>query len=1047
MAKCGKEIIIDREGTEQSQRYLNALDPSYFKLNDFGLKEWMQFAYQFAEQVNYFSTTDDQKESGNWQEFFKDESEISAFLESVEVGYTVTPHLALYVCFLKLIEITRGHFNKLTKRHLDFYYQKILKIGKQAATPDKVYVIFELAKNCAEAQIARDTELDGGKDSTGKKRIYKTTEELIANKINLAQIRSVYNDSKNKKIKAAEATNSSDGKGTVFPDDEIKWWPFGYYGDENDPELADAKLGFALSSEIFALSEGERNIQITIKFTESLSGLNTNQLLSGLKIYCSGEKKWLGPFSLQKNISSISGSGFATSAASATLKLAVQIGKDEKAVSNYQSSVLGESFNTELPVCRILFNTENEDGYSLLQKLAGKKIKEITVDIDVKGAKNVKAENDIGSLNVKKPFYPFGTQPVKRSNFYIGFDELFKKEWKQIEIELDWKNTPEKISGSSLDAFVNLYYAYRKENLYQASPNSYLNGILTFNGATNHTQSYTVTGSPTNLIVDSNDYFKATVEVLNKEEWDPIDTNLILFTDNESAFKTNLSISNTGYETKKNGPVRLSLNQTFLHELFPRIYALALSSTEGETLVPNEPYTPLIESITINYRAQTKITLGSTETDYAGNELKLFHEYPFGQSEEHPFLKSQLSFLGTDAANSYLIPKFGNGGELYLGFENATNLQTVSMLVQLLEGSENPEADSQKTEWFVLCKNQWKNLDSTSMILNETDNFLKSGIVRFSIPTEATNDNTLLPNNLIWVKATNNQKYDTVCKAISIQTQAVLAEFSDNGNELSHLSTGLTAKSISKLVQRVSTVKSILQPYNSFNGIPEESDPAYYRRISERLRHKNRAISAWDYEAIILQQFPDIQKAKCLNHSSETSFLSPGNVLIVVIPDIVNKNVFDMYQPRVSKATLNAIQEFVNQQNTLHVTAKVINPDYEEVTIELKAKFYSGFDENYYLKVLNDDIIRFLSPWAFEKTTSIEFSTTLHRSVLINYLEKLDYVDFVEDVKLKKGEEISTTSLTPSSPKAILVSARLHSLSIVTENCTVTSELLKKCQQ
>jgi hypothetical protein len=52
----------------------------------------------------------------------------------------------------------------------------------------------------------------------------------------------------------------------------------------------------------------------------------------------------------------------------------------------------------------------------------------------------------------------------------------------------------------------------------------------------------------------------------------------------------------------------------------------------------------------------------------------------------------------------------------------------------------------------------------------------------------------------------------------------------------------------------------------------------------------------------------------------------------------------------------------------------------------------------------------------------------------------------VEDVKLIKGGEISLTSVTPSSPKAILVSAKQHNLSIATKSCKVTSETVEKCQ-
>ena len=1079
MANCGKDILIKREGTEQQQRLIEALSPEYFKLNEFSLNDWMQFAYRFAEHINYFDTDDFQNRSGNWQDFFTPEKGLEDFLKAFDQdentnsleSQNITPHLALFISFIKLLETSQNRFNRLIKKHLDFYYGQILDIQKLPATPDQVHLIFELAKNVLNTKIAAETELDGGKDAIGRKLIYQTSEELIANPIKVSQLKNVYNDHEHSKIKAADVANSLDGTGTAFPAGEVKWWPFGYYEDKAElkasgkeptyPELADARLGFAISGEIMELQEGERNILLTVEFSSALNAISFNQLRDNLEVYCSGEKKWLGSFQLQQQISDPDGKAIFTTGLDSTnklLKLAFQVPKDEKAIVGYNSAVLGEHFATTFPVCRMLIKTGNPDGHSLYRNLVEKPVKNITVNIDVRGVKSLLLESDIGTLNAAKPFYPFGTQPVKKSNFYINYPELFKKDWKNLAVSIDWKNTP--------DSFKELYYAYRQDYRYRVTPTVFLEKMGDFTtmqaAVQNTVQKIAVSDIVSNqiaqlftvndlgLIVPNDSYFTADVEVLNKEEWELAINNLSLFTKEDDVYQTNFSVNNTGYETDKNGPVRLSLSQSFLHELFPRIYALAFSSQEKGALIPNEPYTPMAENVSLDYTAQTSAIIGKTEQNYNDNPIHLFHEHPFGQSEEHPYLKTKAVFLSAENQILNLVPTYCKGGELYLGLENAKNLQQVSMLVQVLEGSENPLADSftvkQKVEWSVLCQNEWKSLASDDLISNETDNFLKSGIVKFSVPKEATTDNTRLPENLVWVKAKIHKTYDAVCKTIDILAQAVLAEFSDNGNNLSHLEKGLQAKTISKMIQRLATVKSVSQPFNSFGGQPIESDEAYYRRVSERLRHKNRAITLWDYENIILQEFPAIHKVKCLNHSSETSFLAPGNVLLVVIPDIVNKNVFDIYQPRVSKATLNAVQDHVSRLNSLHVKARVINPDYEEVTVDLKVKFKTGFDESYYLRVLNDDITRFLSPWAFESTADIQFGVTLHRSFIINYIEKLNYVDYVEDVKLIKGGEISLTSVTPSSPKAILVSAKQHNLSIATKSCKVTTETVEKCQ-
>ena len=117
----------------------------------------MQFAYHFAAHLNYFGIHDDGEASGDWQEFFQKDEELETFLRSVEEGGSIKPHLALYVAFIQLLEFTKSRFNTLTRRHLDFYYQHILQIEKLPPTADKVHVLFELAKNCVNAQIADGT--------------------------------------------------------------------------------------------------------------------------------------------------------------------------------------------------------------------------------------------------------------------------------------------------------------------------------------------------------------------------------------------------------------------------------------------------------------------------------------------------------------------------------------------------------------------------------------------------------------------------------------------------------------------------------------------------------------------------------------------------------------------------------------------------------------------------------------------------------------------------------------------------------------------------
>ncbi|WP_430931725.1 hypothetical protein [Saccharicrinis sp. 156] len=1077
MANCGKEILFGREGTEQMQRYIAALNPASLKLNDFELKEWMQFAYTFASHVNYYGIANEKIPVGFWEDFFKSESELNAFLQEVNQGNDITPHLALYVSFIKLLQLTQQRFNKLTKRHLDFYYKEVLKIGKLPSSPDSVHILFELAKNATSEKISAETELDAGKDPDGNKLIYQISEELIANKTKVSQLKSVCNDHDASKLKAAEIANSYDGKGEDFPNDEVKWWPFGYYkkeveGIDNEyPELADATVGFSLSGEILELSEGIRTVMITGEFASAPGASYTQaQLNAHLEIYCTGEKGWLGPFPV------ISVTGFTSSVnmSGKKLSIAFEIPKEEEPVTKYEAKVHLGSYNTSYPICRVLVKTENTEAHNLYRDIVEKELSNLSVSVDVTGIKGISLSNDIGTINAETPFYPFGTQPFKKSKFYIDYPELFKKNWDDFDVAIEWKNTP--------DDFQEWYLAYRSTFITQISPYGYLNGIFDLTSvpaaAIKKTSSeiedlvlqenLNIIMSPTytDLIVNDDSHFKVAVEINNKEDWETVTgmDALEMFNKDDDVFGMNFTVNRIdAYEEDKNGPVRLSLNQTFLHELFPRIYALAMSSENDSTLIPNEPYTPFVEEITLNYTASANISVVGSK--YEKEELYLFHEHPFGQSKENLDLKLQNGLLDEGVNPSLnLVPTYCKGGELFIGLEDAEPRQTVALLIQVLEGSENPEAESfvgkQKIEWHIMVNNEWKELDTSYMVVNEIDNFLKSGIVKFSIPREANNDNTLLPSGYLWVKAKNHKSYDAVCKVIGIHAQVVKAVLQDNDNNLQHLETGLTSETISKLINRIPKVKSVTQPYNSFDGRPGESDVDFYRRVSERLRHKNRAITIWDYEHLVLQNFSDIHKTKCLSHTSTaivnnkrvTNYLAPGNAVVVVIPDIADKNVFDIYQPRVSKARLNEISDFLKKLVGSLVNVDVINPEYEEVTVELKVKFHKGYDEVYYKTVLEEDITKLLSPWAFDSASSLQFGQSLHKSVIINYIEKLPYVDFIAEVKLHQQNAATkvvseVNEAVPSSPEVILVSAKTHVIDTDLNDCTnSTPEPAEICQ-
>ncbi len=1031
-----------REGKTQSQRFLKNLDPENLKLNDLDVADWLLFAFNFAKHVNYFEKDNSQSSSVNWQDFFdyfqlkeiisdsiddidanavdiprreqvayeKLRKSIQDKLYGFEKDGTLTPHLVLFISFLNILEYSKKSFNNLTKRHLDFYYSEILKIEKREAIEDKAYVIFELAKKATQEIVAEGTLLDGKKDADGKKRAYKIADDIVVNQAKVEHIRSFLRDDENQQIKMAPIANSKDGLGEKLDEDSQYWWPFGYFQNPDTEaaqlpylELPDAELGFAIASPILKLKGGNRKVEIRFSYknsgalgttftnadgTQEFDAFELADFKKNIQVLCSGEEEWLLNEEAIKSVTNSIDS----------LVLELEFPKEFPAIVS-NSEMLSGGFTTNQPIIRFIIKGENN--YAFYSKLAEKKIVDMKIGVDVTEMTDFILENDSGLIDVKKPFYPFTSQPIKGSNFTLKSSEVFDKKWSNIDVKVNWKNTP--------DSFKDHYKAYISDKINGLDRNYFENPRPAEQNVT--------------YVVNSDAYFKGEVLLKEKESWELRKAGVSLFTLNENDFTFSIK---PGFD--RADALRLVLSQSMLQEIYPVLYTLTLTGGDPTHPIPSNAYIPLIESIEINYKAsEVKVTNDSNE------ETALFLEDVYGYYKEDKLLN--------------IVPQHNNSGELYIGL-SALEGQQISLLVQNVEGSENPEAitfnEGEKIKWEVLSNNSWIDL-SDDILLNETNNFLQSGIVKFQLPSTLNLSNTRLSGDLVWVRASMNRAFDAVCKLQGIFAQAAIARFENNGNNLSHLGEGLPANTIDRLQTRVPKIKSVSQPYNSIEGLYEETDLEYYRRISERLRHKNRAITQWDYEYLILQKFPDIFKVKCLNHTSNTSYLAPGYVTIIVVPNTRNKNIFDVYQPRVSQNLLTEVRDFVNSLNTMQVNAIVMNPNYQEIGVEVSVKFNKGYDENFYSKKLDEDIKSFISPWAFSTAEEISFGVAMNRFHMIDYLDQLPYVDYIDGLIIKKevvDEETGKSKMVIDSnveiqadPKSIFVSSKKHIVTIAKEVC------------
>lgn len=1038
MSKDCNDLTLPGNGTSRAQRLIKGLLPDYIRVDERKMEDLQAFALKIAGELKFIK--DDAPWSGeDWTGFFD---------QKIQENQLTNPHFALFLAFLKLFNFAQQDINTLTQRHLDFYYRDVLRLKEKPAESDQVYLIIKLAKHIQEHFLVKDTAFKAGKDDLGKEILFQTTDPNVLNKAEVSSLMSLYKDEDGRLYKSNIA-NSADGMGAEILTEEMQWKTFGrpstFYPTQ-DRELA--TIGFAFSSPILLMGEGSRSVSLRISFRRTdglLNKLKSLPLNQAFEIWFSGEEEWIRatldweqseenvkskvldfinkaktwqdiagvepqagpifddpekgnhrPFNgydigevTAKNIlskrDSFAGKHFTefeqltevrgigedktidllysfrsnhqlfSTAESIDLILNCMLLPEDPAVVNYSEEVLLQRIQTSSPVMKVnLANTIQSYGYEILKEC---EVTKASIKINVDGVENLILQNDQTVLPIGKNIQPFGFRPVKGSNFYIGSKEVFGKSPKTVELNFNWHGLPEDSKG-----FGDLYKGYDTRN------NQSFSVAVDFLDQ----KTWKPISSTESLFKGDDDHLldpDNTVD-LTKPAWDSITEDPDL--DNLTQWSP---ASNRGF-------LRLKLNSPdFGHKEYPLIFATEALKESPD--LPKEPYTPELQSVSLNYTAEEEFNLNKSTWD------GFFHLGVFGEAKV-----SSQDVLP-------LLPDYSNEGELLIGLSDHQKSQNIQLLIQILDGSANPEKPLPKVNWSYLAGNQWKEFDKYSVLTDETNGLIQSGLLVFAMPREADNAHTILTDKLTWLKASVSSDSDAIPDFIAVLAQAVKTQFESNENDPLRVGKAIPKETISKLKIGDSSISKVQQPFSSFGGKTAESSNDFYQRISERIRHKERAITAWDYEHLVLEQFPEAYQVKCLNHTSydgdltKYRALAPRNVTLVIISNVQNKNAIDPLRPKASVAQLERIREFITRIYPSGALLHVVNPVFEEIQVKTKVKFHSWADKSFFARKLEDDLKAFLSPWAFETDFDWTFTESLHSSVVLHFVEKLDYVDYL----------------------------------------------------
>lgn len=990
--------------------------------------------------------------------------------ESLEEFPYHKSHTGLFIAFLRIFGYLQENMNGLTERHLEYYFNDILQIDPKAAEPDQVHVIFELAKSVSSYhELEEGTALYAGKDDNKAPILFNTDDTLVVNKAQAALFRNFHTEATSGNAAlftvayAASQANSSDGEGGALDATQPKWNAF---GDEqhslSSPTLPEARMGFAIASSQLVLNEGDRTIRMAIQLGGDLDTTELSTLLGGdyienvtgyFSVQLTGAKKWLSPDSTTITLYETAGVYY--------LGLIAVFTSGAPAISLYDSEKHAAELDipaTQPVIYLRLLQQEISDGSgmklsSIYGLLGNATVASASITVEVSGVKDIFLQGGPSIFDPAKPFEPFGNSPGVGASLIIGSEEIFYKKVKSLSFHVDWADVPD-------DDFSSYYQPYTAVGLSNADrANTEFTARVEYLDKGKWVKD--LFGSSTEITVSYLDETDSSGSNDDDEISSGNPVELKLFDDDAATHPQKITITGDsdlfqaerpedaesldGYAVNsQRGFIRLVLSgKDFLHSRYAEGLMLAAMKTVTSTTNPPTvysipaAYTPKLNSITLDYVSEQ--FLDDTDAFYTVHPFG----YVAGTLSDSPDLLPKLEIDEEEDDDSTTTTS--QESMFFIGLEKAEPGLSIAMLVQVVEDSGNPDLEVPDVNWSYLRDNRWIKLEQSQVLKDTTNGFVTSGIIKLALPDDATDDNTVLPSGYHWYCASVAGDAEALCKLLSVQTQAVKATFTDDGNDLTRLSVPLEAGTVKKLDTPVAQIKKLTQPYASFGGRTEENDKDYYRRVSERLRHKQRAVTMWDYERLVLEKFSSIYKTKCINHTANKlavencyTELAPGHVCMIVISNLRNQNQVNPLQPSTSIGTRTEIKKYLQQHCSRFVQLEVINPEYEEIQVSFGVKFLPEYDadKGYYRTKLIDDIKRFLSPWAYDEGADITFGGKIHRSFIIDFVEERDYVDYVDRFELYKtsAPDEKLEYAEAATAKSILVSAATHLLNDVEEN-------------
>ncbi len=983
------------------------------------------------------------------------------------------PDTILLRTFIKLLQVHQRQLNTISQKHLKFYYKDILKQTLKNAQPDTAFLCADLAKKNQTLQLMAGTFFNAGLDTKKSAIVFEST---VNSNLNSAKVNAAYTlvkremDDGHYGLFKEKITAPGVLKGEK--DGKIKAWnTFGsLVGSKADEQV---KLGVAFASPMLLLKEGKRTVQMDMVFKKSID----LTLFNRAKLYLSTQRKWLDVTELATAFD------HGDLGISTTASFSLTLPPSTPGIAPFLKNPDG--FKASWPLFKMEFT-------SFPDLADPPKFESLTVQTDVSEIKTFHLYNDYGVLSTKTPFQPLGPNPATNTSFIIGNAEIFSKPFYKLDITFNWKNLP-KDFGAYYQQYNN-YIAGEYNTLIKTPSRSFLDWLLhrkktaptllDQTGPLNNTYfkvrfQLLQEGDWVDFYMDNSNDMPLIPIAPDKGSF-PVEPITIPGTrPTENLFTTSGGIledtSSFGYPPNQglqniiipcpqlqNAPLKYNGDATFGfirmllsddemlgfgEKTYPKVVsAIALYNAmiifDHQTKpvsAPNKPFTPKTSLFTANYSAAVTYNFDKGKKDYP---LKCFYYTPFQKylaydrsSESNIDIPNVSICDELEEMDGFpLFPSFGHEGTLFLQMEDVAVPGELNLYFQMSQKyAANTSTTDGDINYRYLSQDTWKELH---VVKDGTKGFRCPGIVKFSIPTDMSTTHTLMPTQYCWVAIGVKDNPDGYAQTAFLANNGFMVKRSGSNFLKNGMAPHIKSNIITEPKLSIPQISKLVQPFPSFGGKAAEDVSEFNKRVSTRLKTKDRLVSTEDFFRTVRQAFKDIYYAKLW-------YASPGKPELFLVKQVENTMLPNAFMPLVDSCMKQEIEQYLNDRTSSFSQIRISNflPEYVSIKVEIVIGSAYGIEDME--KTINEALNIFISPWIASDDQQVQVDVGIKAIDVAACIKKIPGVVNVRQLVLQSWIDMmvqgpiifqeSEQYLTTEAPNGLFVSAMKHNLTILIE--------------